>query len=342
MVVILMRGKHQFIKECRLIMKFHSESLRRIRMINRSFNRQIEISGKNLTRLNSQTSRIHSASNFILIQLPLPASKIAKKVIMSKYNLARKLFGLEESDSDDSGRSVIFISRSEDESSDWETDYSTDTEQLVARIEKEVTSSSMLIGGRVMTMDEPSEDELKAGPSSTQMQTDVTPKFGHKYFDKEMCYAPPQKTGKSRIELCKTLLPVPESPMSPPDHERGPSLDTPLMQSVMEGFHASYHVQNTKSYENLSTKLYSECKVCGRSSEAIKKEKVDWYVARSKPRGEPEYLTKIRRVAYENGLNAGAFLFITPAVSQAAACDGTLITTTATRHEIIPGTLPTF
>ena len=258
---------------------------------------------------------------------------------MSKYSLARKLFGLEESDSDDSERSVIFISSSEDESSDWETDCSTDTEQLVARTEREVSSSPMLIGGR---MDEPTEDEPEAGPLSTQMQTDVTPKLDHKYFDKEMCYAPPKKTGKSCIEFCKTLLPVPESPMSPPDYEKGPSMDTFFMQPVMGGFHASYHVQNTRPYENVSKKLYSGCMVCGRSSEAIRKEKVEWYVARSKPRGEPEYITKIRREAYENGLNAGAFLFMTPAVSQAAACDGTLITTTATNQEIVPGTLPSF
>ena len=146
---------------------------------------------------------------------------------MNKYNLARKLFGLEESDSDDSGRSVIYISSSEEESSDWETDCSTDAEQLVARIEREVTSSPMLIGGRIMTTEESSEDEPEAGPSSSQKRTDVIPKFDHKYFDEEMCYAPPKKAAKSRIELCKTLMPVPESPMSPPDHERGPSMDTP-------------------------------------------------------------------------------------------------------------------
>ena len=138
------------------------------------------------------------------------------------------------------------------------------------------------------------------------------------------------------------MLPVPDTPMSPPDHERGPSSDTPIMQPVMGGFHASYHVQNTRPYENVSTRLYSGCMVCGRSVEAIKKEKVDWYVERSKPRGEPDYIKRIRREAYENGLNAGSFLFITPAVSQAAACDGTLITTSAASQEIIPGTLPTF
>ena len=130
----------------------------------------------------------------------------------------------------------------------------------------------MLVGGRIMTMDESTEDEPEAVPSSTETQIDVTPKLGHKYFDKEMRYAPPKKTGKSRIELCKTLLPVPESPKSPPDHERGPSMDTALMQPAMGGYHASYHVQNTRPYENVSKKLYSGCMVCGRSSEAIKKD----------------------------------------------------------------------
>ena len=133
---------------------------------------------------------------------------------MSKYNLARKLFDFEEYDSDNSGKSVIYISSSEDESSDWETDCSTDTEQLIARIEKEVTSSPMLIGGRIMTMDEP-EDEARAGPSTSQMEEVVTPKLGLKYFDMEMCYAPPRKFEKKHIDLCNTIMPVLESPMSP-------------------------------------------------------------------------------------------------------------------------------
>ena len=116
---------------------------------------------------------------------------------MSKYNLARKLFELEAYDSDDSERSVIYISSSEEESSDWETDCSTDTERLIAKIEREVTSSPMLIGGRIMTMEESSGDEPEAGPSSSQMRTDVTPKLDHRYFDQEMCYAP-QRSWESR------------------------------------------------------------------------------------------------------------------------------------------------
>ena len=41
-------------------------------------------------------------------------------------------------------------------------------------------------------------------------------------------------------------------------------------------------------------------------------------------------------------LTFGQRKVLTGQVSQAAACDGTLITTSAGSQEIIPGTLPTF
>ena len=63
---------------------------------------------------------------------------------------------------------------------------------------------------------------------------------------------------------------------------------------------------------------------------------------RSTPRDKPGYITKLRKEAYENGLNAGCFLFITPAVSQAAACDGTTVTISANGQEFEPGTLPIY
>ena len=156
---------------------------------------------------------------------------------MSKFNLSRKLFDFEEYDSDNSDKSGTFIYSSEDESSDCESDCSTDTEQLVARIEREVTSSPMLIGGRIMTMDEP-EDEARIGPSTSQVEEGVTPKQGIKYFDREMCYATPRKFEKKRIELCNTIMPVLESPMSSPEHERVPSMPPPFVQPISSNFHA--------------------------------------------------------------------------------------------------------
>ena len=248
--------------------------------------------------------------------------------------------GLESSDS---GDSVIFISSSEDEyTEDWETDCSTDTEQLIARIEREVTTSSILIGGRIMTTEIPEEDEMVAGPSTSKVTGETTPKLDHKCVDQERCYAPSKRTEKTRIELCSTTLPVLESQMSPPDHERGPSQDTPLVLPVTSGFHASYHIQNAKPFDNLSRQKCTSCMVCGKAVDEIKEERINWYMERSTPRDEPEVITKLRREAYVNGLNAGSLPFIAPAVSQAAASDGNSYTTTASGQDITPGTLPIY
>ena len=82
--------------------------------------------------------------------------------------------------------------------------------------------------------------------------------------------------------------------------------------------------------------------VCGRAINEIKDEKVRWYKERSTPRGEPEYITKLRREAYINAINAGSLLFIPPAVSQAAACDGINYTTSTIDQDVASGTLPIY
>ena len=87
---------------------------------------------------------------------------------------------------------------------------------------------------------------------------------------------------------------------------------------------------------------YTGCMVCGRSVEAIKRERVAWYIETSTRRNELEKVTRLRREAFENGLNAGSFLFLAPAVSQVAACDGSMITTTAGGQDTMPSTLPTY
>ena len=113
---------------------------------------------------------------------------------MKKFNLARRLFDLDDNSSEGSDKSFIYISSSEDEHSDgWESDCCTDTEELVARIEREVCASPMLIGGRIMTVEGEQED-MTPGPSTSNLCGEVTTasKLGHKYFDREMCYAPPR------------------------------------------------------------------------------------------------------------------------------------------------------
>ena len=135
---------------------------------------------------------------------------------MQRFNLSKKLFDFEGQSSEESADSVIYISSdSEDEvSKDWDSDWSTDTEALINRIEREVKSSPILIAGRVMTTEGLDEEMEAAGPSNAQMVPPSTPKLGFKYFDKEKCLAPSKKQ-KTRIELCSTVLPVLESPMPP-------------------------------------------------------------------------------------------------------------------------------
>ena len=82
--------------------------------------------------------------------------------------------------------------------------------------------------------------------------------------------------------------------------------------------------------------------MCGRSEDLNKMEKVNDYMRRSTPSGEPKEITDLRREAYLNGLNAGTLLFLIPAVSQAAACVGNKYTTTASGQETVPGTLPIY
>ena len=154
---------------------------------------------------------------------------------MKKFNSARKLFDFKVQASIHSPDSVIYItSDSDEETSDsWDSDWSTDTEKIIKRIEHEAKSSPILIGGRAMTV-ESLDDEVVAGPSNSQLESSASPKLGPKYFDKKLCYAPPRKTEKNKIELCKTLLPVIESPLSPPD-QRGDLLKTSRCNNLWIG-----------------------------------------------------------------------------------------------------------
>ena len=256
---------------------------------------------------------------------------------MERFNKARKLFGSLEFSSDSSRDSVIYISSDEETSDGWDSDWSTDTEEMVRRIETQVQAEPISIAGRRMTTasDEP-------GPSSVPSDAQTTPKLDKTYFDEKLCYAPSRGKTKRRIELCKTILPVLESPLSPPAHERGPSMDTPVIQPESSGFHASFHIQNALPYTDISSQRCTSCMVCGKSVDEIKSIKINRYMEASTPKSEPAYITALRKEVYINGLNAGSLLFIAPAVSQAVACDGTRITTTAVGQDVAPGPLPIY
>ena len=183
---------------------------------------------------------------------------------------------------------------------------------------------------------------MVAGPSTSQPQEDRTPKLDKRYFDEQMCYAPQRGPSKWAMELCRFLIPVEVSPLSPPPHKRGPTMETLVMQPVSGVFRAPFHIQDSMPYDNESEKRCRGCLVCGRSVESIKMEKVNDYMRRPTPPYEPKGIKDLRRGAYPNGSNAGTLLFVTPSVSQAVACDCINYTTTANDQEIVPGTLPIY
>ena len=163
---------------------------------------------------------------------------------------------------------------------------------MITRVETEVISSPILIAGRIMTTGSV-EDAMIAGPSSCQPQQDKTPKLDERYFVEKMCYAPLKGSSKNTIELCRNLTPVENLPMSPPSHERGPTAETPLMQPVSETFRASFHIQDSLPYDNVSEQQCRGCLVCGRSVDLIKMEKINEYMRRSTTSGEPKEITDL-------------------------------------------------
>ena len=221
--MVKIRGKHRNFKGRRERVEFPAGKLRQLRTINRRFSCRFGNPGK---RTNSAWSR--RTNKLILSESLTDCScswqrKIAKKLIMQKYNLAIRTFDMEEQSSCSSPDSIIYISSSsDDEQSDgWDSDWSSETEDMIKKIEQGVASSPMLIGSRIMTTGK-LEEQMIVGPITAQTNSVTIPKLGLKDFDEKFCYAPPTETSKTMIELCKTLLlPVMDSVMSPPPHERG-------------------------------------------------------------------------------------------------------------------------
>ena len=113
---------------------------------------------------------------------------------------------MDDLDSDLSGESVIYISSDEsgEVSDDWESDCSTDTDQLIERIEREVRASLVLIGVRIMTV-EGGEEEMVADPSTSQPYKNTTSKLGLEYFVKT-CVMPPRRRALCKEFNCAKLL----------------------------------------------------------------------------------------------------------------------------------------
>ena len=72
---------------------------------------------------------------------------------MEEFIKARRLFEEDDFNSEATNDSVIYISSDESGgiSEEWNSDWSTDLDDMIKRIETEVVSSPKIIAGRIMT-----------------------------------------------------------------------------------------------------------------------------------------------------------------------------------------------
>ena len=157
--------------------------------------------------------------------------------------------------------------------------------------------------------------------------------------------------GEKPIARCAQMQPIPDTPQSPPAHERGPTstfdnTQWANFQTAYEPEHAhitGIAVSASGVCRTSNFVARGDCVVCGNDFGSIKEEVTLDYLERTHLSGE-SYLTRVRRRnAFEAGMAAGSFLLVPGGVSQAPACDGNwyqVAPDTCNNLPVPPGVLP--
>ena len=172
--------------------------------------------------------------------------------------------------------------------------------------------------------------------------------FGEKYFDLARGTGPVSRDNRIKsnhpINICRNLEPQVDTPLSPPEQDRGPryscgSRDNspPSITTSMEAVASHFDVMALT--ESPSLVSYSDCIICGKPEQQIQEETVNEYLGRTVTVGETLAETQARRRAFLDDMNAGAFLLMPGGVSRAAACDGNWYSV-GYNYGTLPGTLP--
>ena len=265
---------------------------------------------------------------------------------------------------------VIIISSDEDELMDGLSMTSVLDLQFSSEEEEEDEEISLMAKCVEMEMSAPipipglscavrsKEEVVPTGLPSHGLPTrPITPRpvFDSSYFSLGRGNGPILRDDRIRdghpITLCRNLVPMVDTPLSPPLHERGPSFPTSsIMHCDAHGYQHQNPVQNieaiTKHFQGMglsgtkSLAGYSDCVVCGKSVEQIKDEPVIDYMHKTAVPNETLQQFNARRMAFLEGMEIGTFLLLPGGVSQAAACDGNFYTIDASRQNALPGTLP--
>ena len=147
------------------------------------------------------------------------------------------------------------------------------------------------------------------------------------------------------IKLCREIIPMVDTPMSPPPEEQGPihdfySVDGQGVTSQQSSDSITNHFQGMGIEANNPMANYSDCVICGKSTLQIQSEAVTDYLRKTAILGESADQLEARKRAFMEGMQVDTFLLLPGGVSQAAACDGNIYTNDHTRPIALPGTLP--
>ena len=147
------------------------------------------------------------------------------------------------------------------------------------------------------------------------------------------------------IKLCREIIPMVDTPMSPPPEEKGPTYDIysadgqgEITQQSLDA--VANHFQGMEIETNNPMANYSDCVICGKSTLQIQSEAVTDYLRKTAILGESADQLEARKRAFLEGRQVGTFLLLPGGESQAAACDGNIYTIDHTRPIALPGTLP--
>ena len=131
------------------------------------------------------------------------------------------------------------------------------------------------------------------------------------------------------MATCSKLTPMPDSPQSPPPHEKGHQAapqppqwdqDEPFWPWNSHITGVAVRTSGTCGMQNLVQ--HGDCLVCGKSADIIHEEVTFDYLERTHRAGESYETRQRRRHAFQAGMQAGAFVLIPRGLTQSAACDG--------------------
>ena len=174
------------------------------------------------------------------------------------------------------------------------------------------------------------------------------PMFDAGYFDLRMGRGPTARDSRLRndhpINLCSQLIPMVDTPMSPPAIDKYPTGDWRITAeattSSSQRHEGGIHFRGPTAADNPYITGCTDCLVCGKSVEQIQDEAVIDYLHKTAVRGESAEQFNARRLAFLEGMKVGCFMLIPGGVSQASACDGNTYSICHSYKKAEPFTVP--